>query len=237
MQKTNPLATSKHNLICVVCGWSAAPTATATPDGSVIWNTLPDFIFVRFQTRTHWTIPGVDAENVFPVSVQSKEWFLDAGRTNPKLKVTRYQYPLAPDFADTLHGAQGSTAEPGVIVDLCGVDPIAAYVGMTRSRTRPKILIHRPFPLAPFQVGLPLGRQLLLDIWKQVPVDWDAAASAATVTCVAATAAAACCTASKKQLKDEPSLQAHATTFLAFFHPFSPKSSPKRKHYKSQNTT
>ena len=158
----------------VVCGWSAPPTETATPDGSVIWNTLPEFVFVRFQTRTRWTIPGVDAENVFPVSVQSKDWFLDAGRTTPKLKVTRYQFPLAPDFADTFHAAQGSTAEPGVIPDLCGVDPLAAYVGMTRSRTRQKILIYRPFPLGPFQTGLPLGRQLLLDVWKQEPVDWDA---------------------------------------------------------------
>ena len=135
---------------------------------------MPEFVFVRFQTRTRWTIPGVDAENVFPVSVQSKDWFLDAGRTTPKLKVTRYQFPLAPDFADTFHAAQGSTAEPGVIPDLCGVDPLAAYVGMTRSRTRQKILIYRPFPLGPFQTGLPLGRQLLLDVWKQEPVDWDA---------------------------------------------------------------
>ena len=45
---------------------------------------------------------------------------------------------------------------------------------MTRCRTRQKILIYRPFPLAPFQEGLLLGRQLLLDVWKQEPVDWDA---------------------------------------------------------------
>ena len=31
-----------------------------------------------------------------------------------------------------------------------------------------------------------------------------------------------------RAVKDEPSLQAHVPTFLAFFHPFSPKSSPKR---------
>ena len=87
--------------------------------------------------------------------------------TNPQLKVTRYQFPIAPDFADTFYGAQGSTIEPGVIVDMVGADPIAAYIGMTRCRTRQKILIYRPFPLAPFQAGLPLGRQLLLDVWKQ----------------------------------------------------------------------
>ena len=129
---------------------------------------------MRFETRTRWTIPGIDQENVFPVSIQSAQWFLDAGRANPQLKVTRYQFPIAPDFADTFYGAQGSTIEPGVIVDMVGADPIAAYIGMTRCRTRQKILIYRPFPLAPFQEGLPLGRQLLLDVWKQEPVDWDA---------------------------------------------------------------
>ena len=157
-----------------ICGWSSIETETAAADGAVIWNKLPDYIFVRFETRTRWTIPGIDQENVFPVSIQSAQWFLDAGRANPQLKVTRYQFPIAPDFADTFYGAQGSTIEPGVIVDMVGADPIAAYIGMTRSRTRQKILIYRPFPLAPFQAGLPLGRQLLLDVWKQEPVDWDA---------------------------------------------------------------
>ena len=157
-----------------ICGWSSIETETAAADGAIIWNKLPDYIFVRFETRTRWTIPGIDQENVFPVSIQSAQWFLDAGRTNPQLKVTRYQFPIAPDFADTFYGAQGSTIEPGVIVDMVGADPIAAYIGMTRCRTRRKILIYRPFPLAPFQEGLPLGRQLLLDVWKQEPVDWDA---------------------------------------------------------------
>jgi hypothetical protein len=156
-----------------VCGWSRIDTETASADGAVIWNKLPEYIFVRFETRTRWTIPGIDQENVFPVGVQSGMWFLDAGRANPQLKVTRYQFPIAPDFADTFYGAQGSTIEPGVIVDMIGADPIAAYIGMTRCRTRSKILIYRPFPLAPFQEGLPLGRQLLLDVWKQEPVDWD----------------------------------------------------------------
>ena len=157
-----------------VCRWARVETETASADGAVIWNKLPEYIFVRFETRTRWTIPGIDEENVFPVSVQSGLWFLDAGRANPQLKVTRYQFPIAPDFADTFYGAQGSTIEPGVIVDMIGADPIAAYIGMTRCRTRQKILIYRPFPLAPFQEGLPLGRQLLLDVWKQEPVDWDA---------------------------------------------------------------
>ena len=69
-----------------VCGWSNIETETAAADGAVIWNKLPDYIFVRFETRTRWTIPGIDQENVFPVSIQSAQWFLDAGRTNPQLE-------------------------------------------------------------------------------------------------------------------------------------------------------
>ena len=93
--------------LVAVCGWSRVETETASADGALIWNKLPEYIFVRFETRTQWTIPGIDQENVFPVSVQSGMWFLDAGRANPQLKVTRYQFPIAPDFADTFYGAQG----------------------------------------------------------------------------------------------------------------------------------
>ena len=130
---------------------------------------------MRFHTRTEWQLPGLTEKNVFPVGVARKPWYLDAGRANPQLKVTRGQFPLAPDFAGTTHALQGYTAEHGAIVDVQGnADPIAVYVGMTRCRSRQKLLIYRPFPLAPLQAGLPLGRQLLLDVWKQERIDWDA---------------------------------------------------------------
>ena len=85
-----------------VCGWS--PTETPSDEdqavamngsASTIWNTLPAYVFVRFVTKTNWVIPGVDAQNVFPVSVLSAGWYLDAGRRNPKLKITRHQFPRA----------------------------------------------------------------------------------------------------------------------------------------------
>lgn len=159
----------------IVCGWSATTNERETPQNDIIWNTLPEFIFVRFQTRTEWQLPGFHQKNVFPVSVARKPWYLDAGRANPKLKVTRSQFPLAPDFAGTTHALQGCTTEHGAIVDVqANADPIAVYVGMTRCRTRQKIMLYRSFPLAPFQAGLPLGRQLLLDVWKQEPIAWDA---------------------------------------------------------------
>ena len=159
----------------VVRGWSATTSEQETLHKDIIWNELPAYIFVRFTTRTEWQLPGIAEKNVFPVGVARKPWYLDAGRPNPSLKVTRTQFPLAPDFAGTTHALQGCTAEHGAIVDVeANPDPIAVYVGMTRCRTRDKLMIYRPFPLAPLQAGLPLGRQLLLDIWKQERIDWDA---------------------------------------------------------------
>ena len=159
----------------VVCGWSATKNEHETAQKDIIWNKLPEYTFVRLQTRTEWQLPGIDEKNVFPVRLARKPWYLDAGRANPKLKVTRSQFPLAPDFAGTTHALQGCTAEHGAIVDIpANPDPIAVCVGMTRCRTRDKLMIYRPFPLTPLQAGLPLGRQLLLDVWKQERIDWEA---------------------------------------------------------------
>ena len=158
-----------------VVGWSATAAEEHTSTGDVIWNQLPQFVFVRFETRATWRLDAVGENNVFPVAVSRKAWFLDCGRNNPKLKITRSQYPLAPDFAGTAHALQGSTTEHGAIIDVEGnVDPLGVYVGMTRSRSREKVLIYRPFPLVPFQTGIPLGRQLLLDVWNQTPINWNA---------------------------------------------------------------
>ena len=93
----------------------------------------------------------------------------------PQQPQTQDHTVLAPDFAGTAHALQGSTTEHGAIIDVEGnVDPLGVYVGMTRSRSREKVLIYRPFPLAPFQTGIPLGRQLLLDVWNQTPINWNA---------------------------------------------------------------
>ena len=158
----------------IVCGWTTATDAQETAQKNVVWNKPPAYVFVQFHTRTEWQLPGINEKNVFPVALARKPWYLDMGRTNPKLKVTRTQFPLAPDFAGTTHALQGCAAEHGAIVDIpANPDPIAVYVGLTRCRAREKLMIYRPFPLAPLQAGLPLGRQLLLDVWKQQQIDWD----------------------------------------------------------------
>ena len=65
-----------------IIGWSTAP-------GTQIWNTLPEVIYVQFETSKTWRIEGLRHDNVYPVAPQRKPWFLDRGRKNPRLRISR----------------------------------------------------------------------------------------------------------------------------------------------------
>ena len=138
-----------------IIGWSTAPDTQ-------IWNKLPDVIYVQFETAKTWRIEGLLHDNVFPVTPQRKPWFLDRGRKNPRLRITRLQFPLAPGFAITAHVAQGQTLRNGVIADF-NISSVASvfttYVAATRVTGRDKLLIMRPFPASPFQKGNSIGRE------------------------------------------------------------------------------
>ena len=153
-----------------IIGWSTAPDTK-------IWNKLPEVIYVQFETATTWRIEGLLHDNVFPILAQRKPWFLDRGRKNPRLRITRLQFPLAPSFAITAHVAQGQTLRDGVIADF-NIGPAASvfttYVAATRVTGRDKLLIMRPFPAEPFQKGNSVGRELLLRVWRGDRVDWEA---------------------------------------------------------------
>ena len=103
-------------------------------------------------------------------------WYLDRQRRSPKLRVSRTQFPLAPQFAITAHVAQGQTIKEGVTTDLCigpRGNPFPVYVAITRVQGREKLLIFRPFDAAPFQKGIGLGRDLLLRHLRREPINWQ----------------------------------------------------------------
>ena len=112
-----------------------------------------------------------------PVTALRRQWFLDRGRKNPRLRITRLQFPLAPGFAITAHVAQGQTLRDGVIADF-NISSVASvfttYVAATRVTGRDKLLIMRPFPASPFQKGNSIGREVLLEVWRGDRVDWEA---------------------------------------------------------------
>eukprot|EP00434_Breviolum_minutum_P017382 symbB.v1.2.015349.t1/scaffold1094.1/size138377/14 len=155
----------------VVVGWSQEHVSESLDqeDASIIWNTLPVAIYVRFDTAATWAIDGLQETNVYPVSPQRKQWHLDKHRQRPVLRVTRKQYPLAPAFAVTAHAAQGQTAKEKIVADLHigpNGDPLTAYVAVTRVTGRDKLAILRPFDPKPYQQGTRLGRVLLLKVWR-----------------------------------------------------------------------
>ena len=153
-----------------IVGWSTAPATQ-------IWNTLPTVIYIQFETSRAWKIEGMPQANVYPVSAMRKPWFLDRKRPTPQLRVSRLQFPLAPGFAVTAHIAQGQTLREGVIADFNIGDtgnPFTTYVAATRVTGRDKLLILRPFPAAPFQRGVGIGRAVLLQLWRGDPINWEA---------------------------------------------------------------
>ena len=158
-----------------IVGWS--PCAGETQDGVVLWNTLPQAVYVKFETAECWQIEGVPENNVYPVATCKRAWFLDRQRKNPQLRVSRTQFPLAPAFAITAHVAQGQTIPEGVLTDLCvglGGNPFTAYVAFTRVQGRAQLFIYRAFDAAPFQKGIGLGRDLLLRQLRGERIDWKA---------------------------------------------------------------
>ena len=157
--------------------WPAGGVDAAKQEGMQIWNELPACVLVRFQTKTTWRVDGLNEDNVFPVAPQKKPWYLDKGRRRPVLRVTRKQFPLAPNFATTAHAAQGQTRKEGVAMDMHigeAGDPLTAYIAMTRVQDRHGSFVYIPFPAAPFQKGEKVGRALLLRFWAGEEMDWSA---------------------------------------------------------------
>ena len=155
----------------VVYGWSACSNSSG------VWQKPPEVIYVRFATAATWQVSGMPENNVYPVALCKRTWWLDSKRKYPQLRVIRKQFPLAPQFAITAHVAQGQTIHPGVVADSCIGDngnPFTAYVAFTRVTGREKLLIFRPFDAAPFQKGVGLGRELLLRHLRGTKIDWAA---------------------------------------------------------------
>ena len=120
----------------LVVGWSEIADETPAPEG-VVCNALPAVVYVKFETATSWQIPGMPDSNVYPVGPCRRVWYLDRQRKSPKLRVSRTQFPLAPQFAITAHVAQGQTIKEGVMTDLCigpMGNPCTVYVAITASK-------------------------------------------------------------------------------------------------------
>ena len=99
----------------LVVGWSEIADETPAPEG-VVCKALPAVVYVKFETATSWQIPGMPDSNVYPVGPCRRVWYLDRQRKSPKLRVSRTQFPLAPQLAITAHVAQGQPYRSGKVI-------------------------------------------------------------------------------------------------------------------------
>ena len=136
---------------------------------------LPSAVYVHFP-NAEWKLDGVEMAGVYPILPKQKDWYLDARRDYPVLKIKRRQIPLTPAYAMTAHASQGKTL-PAVLLDLNvdkNVDATFGTVAASRVRSREDCLILRPFRHFLFNRGVPEGPGLLLKTLRGEIVDWQA---------------------------------------------------------------
>ena len=144
--------------------------------GTVVLEYPPTALLVKFD-GAEWVLGDLDP-GVYPVKVQKKDWYVDSDSPKPKIKVTREQVGIGPDYARTAYSTQGLTLD-AALVDLCFSDetnPTTAYVALSRVRGADDVLIIQDFDIEPFQQGIPVGPKWLLKTLRREDLSADIAA-------------------------------------------------------------
>ena len=121
---------------------------TAIDEHGVVWTKyLPAMILFKPFFYEFEPFPGLGPGliPIFPSQVKFSIHYAN----NPKTQVNCRQFPLVAGYAFTNHKAQGQTIEH-VVVDIgptprFSVDAFAAYVALSRSRSRSSIRLLRDF--------------------------------------------------------------------------------------------
>ena len=186
---------------CVVHGLELHPKdspltgrASIANQGCVLLHYLPKAVYVKMTGSKDIHLPTTkhakaDLEGVLAITPTSRPWRFQASSSSRNgIQVTRSQIPLLPQKQCTLHGVQGTTADPGFTypLRLPRVSQwLATYVSLSRPRRFKNLLSH----------GLP-SREL---IEGGPPEETSTALDELFVKKIAATKIA--CAKARKQLK------------------------------------
>ena len=129
----------------------------------------PDIIYLKFE-HAKWTVHEDIERGVYPMKATGKVWRVSEA-TNIKARRTGFQ--IVPDFGQTAHSMQGASLV-SVIVDCLPLDHcpkptdmLAAYIGLSRVRTKEALLIAEPFSPALFAQGQPPGPEILMKVMRR----------------------------------------------------------------------
>lgn len=128
----------------------------------------PDMIYLKFE-NVRWKLDDLE-RGVYPMKASGKIWKVSEA-TN--IKARRTGFPIVPDFGQTAHSMQGASLAAVIVdclpVDHCpkGTDMLAAYIGLSRVRTKEALLVAEPFSPVLFMQGQPPGPEILMKVMKR----------------------------------------------------------------------
>ena len=130
-----------------------------------VLNWQPDLIYLKFE-NAKWQVDDLE-KGVYPMKVTGKIWNISEGT---KIKAKRRGFHVVPDFGQTAHSVQGASLATVIVdclaVDLCPkeTEMLAAYIGLSRVRSKEALLIAEPFSPALFCQGQPPGPEILMKV-------------------------------------------------------------------------
>ncbi len=146
----------------------------------VVLKRRPLSLYIEVPTGTD-KMPTISGKKMYILKVQRKQWSLDKAGN---VKVTRFGFPIVPDFGGTAHAYCGSTIDAS-LGDLLPWhkkpqldDMLKAYIIKSRIRLAENLLLVQPYSPHLFRHGLLPGPQLLLDVLsgkiseKQAKSEW-----------------------------------------------------------------
>lgn len=172
MRRTRALvfACSAHSLSAsLIC--HSTYIFQASPKGGMerILDLQPEIIYLKFE-NAKWRVHEQIEHGVYPMKAKGKIWIISEGT---KISARRRGFNIVPDFGQTAHSMQGAS-EIAVIVDCFTVDhcakyseTLAAYIGISRVRTKEGLLIAEPFSTALFCHGQPPGPEILMKVLRR----------------------------------------------------------------------
>ena len=132
-------------------------------------NKQPDIIYLKFE-NAKWKVHEDLEKGVYPMRATGKIWKVSEA-TN--IKARRTGFHIVPDFGQTAHSMQGASLGSVIVdcfpLDHCpkATDQLAAYIGLSRVRTKEALLIAEAFSPSLFMQGQPPGPETLMRVMRR----------------------------------------------------------------------
>ena len=166
-------------------GWELPPAeearVAAIEDPEVVLNQRPTLLLIEPENASR-KLPDISGKRIYSLHTQAKPWSVDAAG---KVMVTRYGFPIVPDFGGTAHAYCGSSLDAALGDCLPWYhrprleDQLRAYIIKSRVKDISKLLLAQPYSPQLFRQGVLPGPYLLREVLakrmtkKEAKAEWQ----------------------------------------------------------------